>query len=376
MIKIPMNDLSRFALAHSSALQSSFLEFVNSGMYVLGENVASFEEEWASFQNAKFAVGVSNGTDGLTLALLRAKSLNPDRAKVAIVANAGGYSLTAALRAGLQPIFIDIGDDGLMNLGHLDRKTLESLSAIVFTHLYGVIGHLEGIVSAIKELRTPPLVIEDASQAHGVAPCGGFAGQHGDLAVFSLYPTKNLGALGDAGIITTNTAETYEWLRRARNYGWHTKYHFSSEPTMNARLDELQARFLRVFLPFLPERNERRRVIAASYDDALSQSEVLRPAIRDTSRSLYHLYPVLCPSESSRQSVTKTLRERGISSDIHFPLADFRQSMGCSEWRPPDGTDNPKAEEWCNRVLSIPLFPEMTSFEVDHVCNCLSEVEF
>ena len=376
MINIPMNDLSRFALQHSSALQNTFQEFVNSGVYVLGENVASFEEEWASFQNAKYAVGVSNGTDGLTLALLRAKLLNPDRTKVAIAANAGGYSLTAALRAGLEPIFIDIDEDGLMNLGQLDRETLESLTAIVFTHLYGVIGHLGELVSAINELTTPPLVIEDASQAHGVAPCGAFAGQHGDLAVFSLYPTKNLGALGDAGIITTNSADTFEWLRRARNYGWYVKYHFSSEPTMNARLDELQARFLRVFLPYLHERNDRRRMIAASYDAALTHGGEVRPAIRDASRSLYHLYPILCPSASSRHNVMETLRAKGVASDIHFPLPDFRQSLGETRWHPPDGTDNPKAEEWCNRVLSIPLFPEMNSVEVDQVCNCLSEVQF
>lgn len=374
-VEVPMNDLRRFVLSEKPQLEKSFSRFISSGSYVLGENVRNFEAAWSDFQRAKHGVGVSDGTSGLALSLLYARATRPNASKVAMVANAGGYALTACDLAGLEPFYIDIGREGSMDLNRLQSELGTDFAAVVFTHLYGLITDLAELREVCSSLPTPPLIVEDASQAHGFTQSGRYAGEWGDLAVFSLYPTKNLGGLGDAGVITTNSTEIAEWVRTARNYGWTSRYHMGEATTMNARLDELQASFLLAFLPRLNARTKRRQEIAERYDLALSESTVVRPAIESSQNSVYHIYPILAASESHRDDARRLLASARCGSDVHFPIADTQQLAYLRKHNPQHVPKSPTlSESWCSQVFSVPIFPEMTETEIDQVVSALREM--
>ena len=349
-----MNDLLRQTQTLQHELTSSVNRVLASGWYILGRECAAFEEEFAAYCGVPHCVSVANGTDALELAL-RALGAGPGDS-VATVANAGDYSTTAIRVAGAEPLYIDI-DAATMNMSAADlaARLTPRVRAVIATHLYGRMADLPALL-AVADRHGLPL-IEDCAQAHGAALEGRKAGSWGTLACFSFYPTKNLGALGDGGAVTTRDARLAARVKSLRQYGWSSKYR-SSEYGRNSRMDEMQAAILRAKLPHLDAWNARRREIAAAYDAALG--------IRSGTSDAYvaHLYVM---RSGSRDEVRAALAHRGIATDIHYPVPDHLQ-----EAAPPSGTHLPVTEQAAREVLTLPCYPELTADEVAYVAAALA----
>ena len=250
-ITIPVNALDRHISPIAPQLGQAALEIISSGFYVLGPNVHAFEKEFARWCGVQECIGVANGTEALELGL---RSLGISTGKVvAVAANAAMYGTTAVLACGAEPLFVDV-DPLTLNI---DPAALDSaasgrhVDAVIVTHLYGRLANMDALLAVSRKHGFE--VFEDCAQAHGARDAGGrMAGSFGKAASFSFYPTKNLGALGDGGAITTNDPVTADTLRKLRQYGWSSKYNNELAGGLNSRLDEMQAAFLRVMLPHGP----------------------------------------------------------------------------------------------------------------------------
>lgn len=362
MQPVPLNDLRRHNAGCSDEFSAIASRVIDSGWYVLGENVASFEREFAAYCGADAAIGVGNGTDALELAL-RALGVGAGD-KVVTVANAGMYTTSAVRAIGAKPLFVDIDPGSLcIDVDRLDAVFAAKPAAIVVTHLYGRLADIERVVALASNHGVP--VVEDCAQAHGAVRGGRWAGSFGDIGCFSFYPTKNLGALGDGGAIVTSRADLADRLRRLRQYGWASKYVAETSGGRNSRLDELQAAFLRVKLRRLDEWNATRRSIANRYADGITHDRISVPA-RMEADSVAHLYVV---RTDDRASLKEHLGRAGVTSDVHYPLPDHRQPCMGGDFA---SLSLPQTERACADVLTLPCFPEMTSEEVERVidaCN-------
>lgn len=363
---IPVNDLARLAAIFSGDLAECAGEVLRSGHYVLGPWVARFEREFAAYCGVDHCVGVGNGTDALELAL-RALGIGPGR-KVAVAANAAMYGTTAILAIGAQPAFVDV--DPLTATVTADelRATVERLdappAAVIVTHLYGRMAPMSALLAYARSQRIA--VIEDCAQAHGATGHDGRkAGGYGDLATFSFYPTKNLGAVGDGGAVITADAALAARVRKLRQYGWSSKYTNELPGGRNSRLDELQAAFLCRMLPVLDSRNARRRDIANRYSREIVHPRIQLPPIGGP-EYVAHLYVV---QTASREALSAHLQAAGVGSDVHYPIPDHRQPMHADRYA---SVTLAVTETLSQRVLTLPCFPEMSDAEVDRViaaCN-------
>jgi dTDP-4-amino-4,6-dideoxygalactose transaminase len=332
---------------------------VERGWFVLGPELEAFEKEFAAACRAPHAVGVGTGTDALALAL-RVLDIGPGDEVITSPLSAA-YSALAIMMAGARPVFADIDPDRLT----LDPRAAEAAvtprtKAIMPVHIYGQPADMPALmdVAARHRLR----VVEDCCQAH-IAECGGKpVGSFGDAAAYSFYPTKNLGALGDGGALTTADADLAARLRRLRNGGQTDRYHHG-EFGINSRLDEMQAAILRARLPWLPRWTADRRALAAEYRRRLAGAPVTVPPERDPGH-VYHLFPILCRDRAALQAHMKS---RGIETLIHYPVPIPRQPAMAPE-RP---AQCPIADRVCNEVLSLPLHPGMTSAAVEEVATAL-----
>jgi dTDP-3-amino-2,3,6-trideoxy-4-keto-D-glucose/dTDP-3-amino-3,4,6-trideoxy-alpha-D-glucose/dTDP-2,6-dideoxy-D-kanosamine transaminase len=343
---LPVNDLRRRTAALRPIIEKAIGRVIDRGWFILGPEVEGFEAEFAAWCGAAHCVAVGNGTDALELAL-KAVGVRPG-SRVATVANAGFYSTTAILRCGAVPVWIDI-DRASMNMSP-ERLADVKVDAVVVTHLYGRMADMPAILTAAGAVP----VIEDCAQAHGASWHGRRAGTWGAAGTFSFYPTKNLGALGDGGAVVTNDMDTAGRLRALRQYGWTAKYTSSVEGGRNSRLDELQAAILRAQLPLLDGWNERRREIAAAYGGG-----------RGGESDVVHLYVV---RSRERDRFRAALKDRGIATDVHYPIADYRQaSVGETN------VTLPETERCCTELVTLPCFPEMTSEEIAAVSSALAE---
>jgi dTDP-4-amino-4,6-dideoxygalactose transaminase len=332
---------------------------VERGWFVLGPELEAFEREFAAACRAPHAVGVGTGTDALALAL-RVLDIGPGDEVITSPLSAA-YSALAIMMAGARPVFADIDPDRLT----LDPRAAEAAvtprtKAIMPVHIYGQPADMPALmgVAARHRLR----VVEDCCQAH-MAECGGKpVGSFGDLAAYSFYPTKNLGALGDGGALTTADADLAARLRRLRNGGQTDRYHHG-EFGINSRLDEMQAAVLRARLPWLPSWTADRRTLAAEYRRRLAGAPVTVPPERDPGH-VYHLFPILSPHRAALQAHMKA---RGIETLIHYPVPIPRQPALAPE-RP---AQCPIADRVCNEVLSVPLHPGMTLGAVEEVAAAL-----
>lgn len=340
-----------------------------SGWYVLGEEGRGFEAEFAAWLGAARAVGCGNGTDALALAL-RALGIGPGMA-VATVSHTAVATVAAIEMAGAVPVLIDIDpahytmDPAELAdvLNHPPRE-LPPIRAVIPVHLYGQPADLGPIMSACA--RHGVVVIEDCSQAHGATLGGRKVGGMTEAAAFSLYPTKNLGALGDGGVVATSNEELAERIAALRQYGWRTHY-ISDAAGVNSRLDEIQAAILRVKLRHLDARNARRRAIADAYDAVLRNGPVRPPARRPDTMHVFHQYVVRAPDRIALQA---RLRSRGIGTGIHYPVPVHLQpayhgriALGPSGCR--------ESEVASGSVLSLPMYPELTDAQVSEVCEAL-----
>lgn len=357
---IPLNSLLR----HIEPLQDELVAIsdrvIRSGYYVLGPHVEAFENQFARYCGVDHCIGVANGTDALELSLRAVGVEAGDR--VAVVANAAMYSASAVLAIGAVPVFIDVSDQGTMAPASL-RNAVESepVSAIVVTHLYGRLADVSSIASIAHAGGMP--LIEDCAQAHGARDASGrTAGNFGDIASFSFYPTKNLGALGDGGAVVTRHAEVAARMRKLRQYGWGQKYTNELAGGRNSRLDELQAAMLSAMLPRLDAWNSRRRDIANYYSTTIRNAAIEVP-LTAGEEFVAHLFVVRTPQ---RDRLRCHLSSHGIGTDVHYPLPDHRQP--CFNGRYQD-VQLSRTECDAGTVLSLPCFPELTDLEVERVVN-------
>ncbi|MBS1196944.1 MAG: DegT/DnrJ/EryC1/StrS family aminotransferase [Proteobacteria bacterium] len=353
-----INDLGRHTEPLRGELDAAIKRVLDRGWFVLGPEVTAFEQEFAAYCGTSDCVSLASGTDALEFAL-RALGIGPGKT-VLTVANAGLYSTIAIVATGATPVYAEILPDKLL-IDPTDMKRIldgHKVDAIIVTHLYGMLANMRSILLFAREKGIP--VIEDCAQSHGASRQGKKAGSLADIACFSFYPTKNLGALGDGGAITTSRPELAEAVRQLRQYGWSSKYQATRPGGHNSRLDELQAAILRVKLPHLDTWNARRREIAKRYSMGIKNPRITTPGIHGEEH-VAHLYVIRC---AEREALKLHLAAAGIPCDIHYPIPDFAQSAYNAMFL---GVQLPITTQACNEVLTLPCFPELTDAEVDGV---------
>ncbi|TAH47257.1 MAG: DegT/DnrJ/EryC1/StrS family aminotransferase [Dokdonella sp.] len=362
MDTIPLNDLGRHNAALRDQLGLAAREVVEGGWYVLGGQGERFERKFAEYCAVPHCVGVANGTDAIELALRCLKV--GAHSRVLTVANAGMYSTIAIRSTGAVPVFVDVDPSTLcMDPTSLKQALACQPDAVVVTHLYGRLADAHTISGLCAEHGVP--LIEDCAQAHGAQRDGRKAGSFGVMGCFSFYPTKNLGALGDAGAVVTADDALAKRLRQLRQYGWESKYTSAVEGGRNSRMDEIQAAFLSAKLPQLDAWNKSRRRVASQYSQGIQNPRLHLPG-QSGDDFVAHLYVI---RTAGRNGLREHLRRAGIASDIHYPLADHRQP--CIADRFAD-VALPNTELATSQVLTLPCFPEMTDAEVQRVieaCN-------
>ncbi len=369
MDTIPFNDLRAGYLALKPEIDAAVAAALDSGWYILGKETAAFEAEFAAFCQAVGCAGVNSGTDAIHLAL-RACDIGPGD-EVITVAHTAVATVAAIRLAGATPVLVDI-DPATYTLDpqRLEDAITPTTRAVLPVHLYGHPADLRTIYEITR--RRGFYLIEDCAQAHGATLDGQPLGSFGDLACFSFYPTKNLGALGDGGAVVGQDRALLDRVRLLREYGWTPQQRYVSQVEgVNSRLDELQAAILRVRLRHLAKQNEARRALAALYDKLLPP-QIVRPVERAGCRHVYHLYVVRIPAGvADRGSVRRGLEAAGIGTGIHYPVPVHRQPAYA------DGAvragDLPVTEQAADEILSLPMYPSLTETEVAHVAAALGE---
>jgi dTDP-4-amino-4,6-dideoxygalactose transaminase len=352
-MRVPFLDLAASTAALRAELDAAVARTLDESLYVGGAAVADFEGAWAAFCGVEHAVGVGSGTAALELAL-RAAGIGAGD-EVLVPANTCVPTVAAIEGAGATPVLVDAHPKTwTLDPERLAEARSERARAIVPVHLYGRRADLDAIGAFAREHDL--VVVEDAAQAHGLAGSGGDSA----AAAFSFYPTKNLGALGDAGAIVTNDGAVAEEARRLRAYGEDERSH-SVEPGTNSRLDTLQAAILLAKLEHLPRWNERRRELAARYDELLANLPLERPAYDEG--SVWHLYVVRV---GDRDGFRAALRARGIGTAIHYPRAVHQHPAYARLAR-----DLPVAEALAREVVSLPLHPELDDSDQDAVVDAI-----
>lgn len=367
--KIPFNDLRAGYLAQKDEIDAALAEALDSGWYILGKQAAAFEAEFAAYCAAQGCVGVNSGTDAIHLAL-RACEIGPGD-EVITVAHTAVATVAAIRMAGATPVLVDIDPVTYT----LDPQAFEdaitpATRAVLPVHLYGHAADMETIEQIAR--RRGLWLIEDCAQAHGATFNGRRVGSFGDLACFSFYPTKNLGALGDGGAVVGQDSELVEKVRLLREYGWTpTSRYVSQVEGVNSRLDELQAAVLRVRLRHLDEQNEARRRLADHYAKLLPPA-LVRPVEREGCRHVYHLYVVRVPgSEGARYRLRRSLDAAGIGTGIHYPLPIHRQPAYANEQV--RAANMPHTEAAADEILSLPMYPTLAEEQIEQVAAAVAE---
>jgi dTDP-4-amino-4,6-dideoxygalactose transaminase len=345
-------------LSAAGEIDAAIHRVLLSGTYILGTEVAGFETEFSSFLGTAGTVGVANGTDALELAL-RACGIGPAD-KVATVGNTATATVTAIVATGAEPVFIEIDPTTMLMApdalaDRLKAADAAAIKAVVPVHLYGQAANMPAIMEIARQHGVK--VVEDCAQAHGSLVGGRMAGTWGDLAAFSFYPTKNLGALGDAGAVTGNDLTLLSKVRLLRQYGWHTRY-VSDVHGRNSRLDELQAAILRVRLRRLDAENAHRARLAESYLEKLVDAPLLLPKVVSSRIHTWHQFVVRSPH---RDALKEWLEHAGVLCSVLYPLPVYRQPAYAAR------ISLPATEQACAEVLSLPLHLGMDETQVGYV---------
>lgn len=363
-MQIPLLDLKAQYKTCKDEIARAITEVCESQAFALGPAVAAFEENIADYCGCKYAIGVSSGTDALLVSLM-AMDIRPGDEVITtpftFFATAGSVS-----RLGAKAVFADV-DPISFNIdpADIERKVTDRTKAIIPVHLFGQIAPMK----AITEIATRHnlSIVEDAAQAIGASQDGTKAGGFGDCGCFSFYPTKNLNAFGDGGLVATNSESLAEKLKILRNHGQNPAY-FYRIIGGNFRLDSIQAAILDVKLKYLDDWNDKRRQNAAIYDELLADSPVSTPRIEPGNQSIYHQYTITAPN---RDGLQKFLTEKEIGCAVFYPkplhLQDCFKDLGYKEG------DLPVAEKLCSEVLSLPIYPELTAEQIKHVAKSVIE---
>jgi dTDP-4-amino-4,6-dideoxygalactose transaminase len=355
---IPFGDLRLQYQAIKVELDRAIQSVLDEGWFILGKGVSALEREFAGYCGAAFAVGVANGTDALQLALM-ACDVGPEDEVVTTPLSAT-FTALAISATGATPRFVDI-DPETYNIDpqRLAEAVGPRTKAIIPVHLYGQPADMDPILAIARQHDLQ--VIEDAAQAHGAEYKGRKAGTLGDVACFSFYPSKNLGAFGDAGMVVTDNKVISERVRMLRNGGQRGRYEHLLLGR-NSRLDELQAAILRVKLTHLDEWNARRRHLAALYTALLGDSVVDPPLEIPDVKHVYHLYVIRC---TDRDALQEHLAEQGVGTAVHYPTPIHLQ--GAYRWLNIEPGSFPEAEQAAEQILSLPIYPELTDTKVRQV---------
>jgi dTDP-4-amino-4,6-dideoxygalactose transaminase len=356
-------------LAQRAAIDAAIARVLEGGRYVLGPEVDSFERAFASFLGVSAAVGVASGTDALVLAL-RALALGPQDF-VATVSHTAVATVAAIELAGVRPVLVDIDPSSMtMDPTSLERAFAAPpgrIAVVLPVHLYGQAADLDAIGALAR--RHGARVVEDCAQCHGAMLGGRRLGGRGDIAAFSFYPTKNLGALGDAGMVATDDEALARRVRELREYGWRERY-VSDSPGTNSRLDPLQAAVLGVKLARLDADNALRRAIAGRYDEGLAGTALALPSRRAGADHVYHQYVV---RHAARQSLRAALERRRIGTLIHYPVPVHLQPAYRGRIAAAPG-GLAESERAASEVLSLPIYPELDLGAVDRVISALRDI--
>lgn len=365
MIKIPFLNFSSAHSTIKSEIEIAFHRVYDNNWFILGSEVESFEKAYAEFNKVNHAIGVSNGLDALHLALI-ALGIGPGD-EVIVPSNTYIATVLAVSYVGATPIFVEPNIDTYnIDPNCIERSITHRTKAIMPVHLYGQACEMDSIMSIAKKNNL--YVIEDNAQSQGASFDGKLTGSWGEINATSFYPGKNLGALGDAGAITTNSDELSHQIRMYRNYGSSKKY-YNEVIGHNMRLDELQAAFLSVKLKKLREWTVQRQLIASWYDEALQGvEEVILPKVANGSSHVYHLYVI---RTHKRDELQEYLTENGIGTLIHYPIPPHLQEayrqLGYKKG------DFPIAEEIAETALSLPLWPGITEDQVNDVAETIKK---
>jgi dTDP-4-amino-4,6-dideoxygalactose transaminase len=360
--KIQFVDLIRQYHNHKPEIDAAILGAVERGDFILGEDTREFETEFATFNEASFCVSVANGTDALHLALMALEVGFGD--EVIVPANTFIASVLAISYTGARPVMVDCEPEYFT----IDSKAVENAltprtKAIMPVHLYGHPAEMDPLLQIAKDRKLS--VIEDAAQAHGATYNGRLCGTIGDIGCFSFYPGKNLGAFGDGGAIVTQNADLAERVLLLRNYGQKVKSVHTIKG-FNSRLDTIQAAILRVKLKYLTNWNDARRAAASYYGQLLKGTNLVLPRVASWANPVWHLYVV---QSTERRRVQEALEAANISYGIHYPipvhLQEAYRELGHREG------SFPVSEMLAQRILSLPMFPEMTEGEIERVAAVL-----
>ena len=356
-LNVPFGDMKVRYQAIRRDIDEAVQRVLNSGYYILGPELETFEKAFAEFLGVNYVVGCASGTEAIYLALAAA-GVGPGD-EVIVVAHTAVPTISAISMTGAEPVFVDIDPDTyVMDVTKVEARITARTRAIVPVHLYGQMVDLEPLLKLGKDKGIP--VIEDVAQATGAVYKTKQAGASGEFAAFSFYPSKNLGAFGDGGAVSTNSKDGYEKLLKLRNYGQSKRY-YHDEVGINSRLDEIQAAILGAQLPYLLEWNKRRREIARQYSEGL-QDLVIVPQESAVSSHVYHLYVI---QTGDRDGLQKYLAEKGIGTLIHYPVPAHLQKAYA--YRGYKVGELPVTEALVKRILSLPMFPELTDEQVAQV---------
>lgn len=363
MSDIPLVDLAAQHAFLRGEISNELAHLMASGTFILGEPVQKFEEEFASFTGSAHCVGVANGTDALEL-VLRALGVGPGD-EVLVPANTFVATALAVMRAGATPTFVDCDERyHLIDIDDAARRVTGRTKAIIPVHLYGQMAPMDALFDFAE--RHGLAIVEDAAQAHGATQKESAPATSGRAATYSFYPSKNLGAYGDAGAVCTNDDELAAKIRALRNYGSEQKYDHPV-PGFNSRLDALQAAILSIKLRHLAEWNDKRRWAASRYEELLGDVDGIElPETMPANTHVWHLYVVRV---RNRDRVKGALFADGIGAGVHYPkplhLQGAFAGQGCAEG------DFPVAEAAAGEILSLPLYPEITDNRLERVASAL-----
>lgn len=365
-MQIPFLDLRSQNLQYKEELVKSFESFLDSGWYILGEQVDEFEKQLASYVGVGFAIGVGNGLDALIL-IFRAyieMGLLQKGDEIIVPANTYIATILSVTENDLIPVFVE-PDINTYNLDPIQVKAAitSKTKAILSVHLYGLVSDMDVLQDIAKE--NSLLLIEDNAQAIGAKYKGHVTGSIGDVAAFSFYPGKNLGSLGDGGAITTHDKELTAVIKAIRNYGSEQKY-YNTYKGVNSRLDEIQAGFLSLKLRYLDKENKQRRDIASKYCNEINNDFITLPKAPYVENHVWHLFVIRC---EYRDKLIEYLKNKGIGTMCHYPVPPHKQ-----EAYPEYNNYNlPLTEKIHREILSIPLYPLLSDQQVSYIIACINQ---
>ena len=361
-MKIPFLSLKATNQTYEEQIVKAVTEVITSGWYILGERLKQFEENFANFCGTTHCIGVANGLDALTI-LLKASEF-PEGSEVIVPANSYIATMLSVSNANLTPIPVEpFLETYLIDYQQIEKIITPKTKAILVTHLYGKCCEMDEINLIAKKYNLK--VFEDAAQAHGATYRGKKAGNLSDGAAFSFYPSKNLGAMGDAGAITTNDDALAERVRALRNYGSTEKYVFDYQG-YNSRISEIQAAILIVKLPYLDSENEIRRTIAKRYLSEIKSNKIVLPHSNSSENDAWHLFVIRV---SERDNFRKYLSLNGIETGVHYPIAPHKQ-LAYQDWQ---NLQLPITEKIHQEVVSLPLNTTITDLEISYIIKIINE---